>query len=74
MDYINRNSNKFSNVSLIYSTPAEYVNAINYQGEHYPRKYDDFFPYRDAPDAFWTGYFTSRVSMKAMVKENGRFL
>ena len=30
---------------------------------------DDFFPYADNKDGFWTGYFTSRPALKRYVRE-----
>ena len=59
-------------VQMIYSTPSRYLKAINEQKLTFPVKTDDFFPYRDAPDAFWTGYFTSRVSQKGYTRDSGR--
>ena len=37
-------------------------------------KTDDFWPYADNAHAYWTGYFVSRVAIKGIVKEAGRFL
>lgn len=31
-------------------------------------------PYADKNDAYWVGYFTSRVALKYAVKERGRYL
>lgn len=62
------------NVELKYSTPSEYIKAINEEGVVYPDKYDDFFPYADVDHGYWTGYFTSRVAVKGFVKQAGRYL
>ena len=37
-------------------------------------KRDDFFPYSDCPDCFWTGYFTSRPSLKRFERVASSFL
>eukprot|EP00331_Platyophrya_macrostoma_P022192 CAMPEP_0176445692 /NCGR_PEP_ID=MMETSP0127-20121128/23863_1 /TAXON_ID=938130 /ORGANISM="Platyophrya macrostoma, Strain WH" /LENGTH=983 /DNA_ID=CAMNT_0017831547 /DNA_START=80 /DNA_END=3031 /DNA_ORIENTATION=+ len=59
-------------VNMIFSTPTTYLQAINEQNLTYPIKSDDFFPYRDNPNGFWTGYFTSRVSQKGYTRDSGR--
>lgn len=35
----------------------------------WPVKIDDFFPYADVMNAYWTGYFTSRPSLKFHIKQ-----
>ena len=47
-----------------YSTPSNYVDAVSAVNVTWPTKYDDMFPYADGPDAYWTGYFTSRPDDK----------
>lgn len=32
------------------------------------------FPYADRKSNYWTGYFTSRVALKVLAKETGRYL
>lgn len=59
---------------VVYNTPAEYLSAIYSQNKKYPVKEDDFFPYADSSDSYWTGYFTSRTSYKGFVRKGGRFL
>ena len=68
------NSRPEFGVKLKYATPGEYIEAINAEKNSYPTKTDDFFPYADRPSGYWTGYFTSRVSIKSLVKELGRYL
>jgi len=50
--------------TLIYSTPTQYLGAIFPLGIQYPTKTDDFFPYADNLNSYWTGYFSSRVNLK----------
>jgi len=71
MKYINSQSQY--NVNVIYSTPNAYIDTINAQNISYPFKYDDFFPYADVPTSYWTGYFTSRTSIKGATRKLGRF-
>jgi len=58
------NSYNDQNVTLLYSTPREYLDSLYAQNLTWPVKYDDMFPYADNPSDFWTGYFTSRVHGK----------
>ncbi|KAL3909440.1 MAG: hypothetical protein SGILL_008086, partial [Bacillariaceae sp.] len=37
-------------------------------------KQDDFFPYSDCPNCFWTGYFTSRPALKRLERVSSSFL
>jgi len=37
-------------------------------------KSDDFFPYSDGPNSFWTGYFTSRAGFKRLERVASSFL
>jgi alpha-mannosidase len=32
---------------------------------------DDFFPFADDPDAYWSGFFTTRPILKRMDREVG---
>lgn len=57
-----------------YSTPSEYLSAIYPLSIQYPTKNDDFFPYADVINAYWTGYFSSRTSVKGLVRQEGRLL
>jgi lysosomal alpha-mannosidase len=52
-------------IYLLYLTPNCYLKAINNLKRNYTDiKHDDFMPYADFPDAFWTGYYTSRPRIK----------
>lgn len=55
-------------IILQYSTPSEYISAINALDREWPTKTDDMFPYADGSDAYWTGYFTSRTLAKEYIR------
>lgn len=40
----------------------------------WPIKIDDFFPYADTMNAYWTGYFTSRPALKLHIKHASNLL
>jgi len=60
---------KFQNVTLMYSTPSEYVNALNEVKTEWPVNEHDMFPYADKEDTFWSGYFSSRALSKRAIRE-----
>ena len=51
-----------------YSTPSDYIDAISKKKVDWPTKSDDLFPYADSPDAYWTGYFSSRANDKEYIR------
>ena len=61
-------------VQVFYSTPSRYVKAKQAETTvQWPLKEDDFFPYADGPHMFWTGYFTSRPSLKRYIRDTSGF-
>jgi len=70
--YLSANSKKY-NVDVSYSTPGRFISALYPMNLKFEEKADDFFPYADGPNAYWTGYFSSRVSIKGAVRKLGRF-
>lgn len=63
------------NATVVYSTMGRYMKRINELDiKTYETKTDDFFPYASDVSDYWTGYFTSRVNSKYLIKETGRFL
>ncbi|CAL0332951.1 unnamed protein product [Lupinus luteus] len=60
--------NQDGRVNALYSTPSIYTDAKYAANEQWPLKIDDFFPYADHPNAYWTGYFTSRPALKGYVR------
>ncbi|XP_058798756.1 lysosomal alpha-mannosidase-like [Phymastichus coffea] len=66
LDKLIRGINKLNGTryKAFYSTPSCYLKAVNERNLSWPTKSDDFFPYSSDPHAFWTGYFTSRPTLK----------
>ena len=71
--YINERSDQY-NMQLIYSSAQDYVDAINSKELNYTTNQADFFPYADIGGAYWTGYFSSRNSLKQLVRKTGKDL
>ncbi|KAI2807423.1 carbohydrate binding [Blomia tropicalis] len=63
-----------SKVKVFYSTPSCYLKALNNSGHIFPTKNDDFFPYASDEHALWTGYFTSRPTLKRMERVGNNWL
>lgn len=62
-------------INVMYSTPACYLKALNQvRNIDWETKYDDFFPYADNPQRYWTGFFTSRPALKYNVRRTGSYL
>ena len=62
-------------IHLLYSTPGCYLQALLHNDNQvYPIKSDDFMPYANQPHSFWTGYFTSRPSVKLQERLGARDL
>ncbi|KAE9606630.1 putative alpha-mannosidase [Lupinus albus] len=68
MDKLIHYVNKDGRVNALYSTPSIYTDAKNAATQLWPLKTHDYFPYADKPDAYWTGYFTSRPTLKGYVR------
>ncbi|KAK8465738.1 hypothetical protein PHAVU_009G161600 [Phaseolus vulgaris] len=60
--------NQDGRVHALYSTPSIYTDAKHATNEAWPIKTDDYFPYADRVNAYWTGYFTSRPALKGYVR------
>ncbi|XAR50386.1 Alpha-mannosidase [Bertholletia excelsa] len=68
MDKLIHYVNQDGRVNALYSTPSVYTDAKYSENEAWPLKLDDFFPYADRINAYWTGYFTSRPTLKGYVR------
>lgn len=74
MDEIQSNPQKYK-INLLYSTPSCYLKNIHKQSHiTWPVKLDDFFPYADAHNSYWTGYYTSRPGLKYQIVTGNNFL
>ncbi|CAL4941199.1 unnamed protein product [Urochloa decumbens] len=73
MDKLIYHVNKDGRVHALYSTPSIYTDAKHASNESWPVKYDDYFPYSDAKNTYWTGYYTSRPTFKRYVRVHSGF-
>ncbi|KAK6633436.1 hypothetical protein RUM44_004039 [Polyplax serrata] len=72
--YVNQRQEEGSQINVFYSTPSCYVKSLNEANTTWPTKQDDFFPYSSDPHAFWTGYFTSRPTLKYFERQGNNYL
>ncbi|OVA17373.1 Glycoside hydrolase family 38 [Macleaya cordata] len=68
MDKLIHYVNMDGRVNALYSTPSIYTDVKFATNESWPIKTDDFFPYADRANGYWTGYFTSRPAFKRYVR------
>lgn len=61
-------------MNLFYSTPSCYLKSLHDANITWPTKSDDFFPYASDPHAYWTGYFSSRPTIKRFERVGNHFL
>jgi len=59
---------------LDFTTEKEAVEDTRSTSSQWSIKRDDFFPYSDCSNCFWTGYFTSRPSLKRFERVASSFL
>ena len=72
IEYVNKN-NQY-NITLMISTPSDYVAALKKQNISWPVKYEDAFPYSVGTYDYWSGYFTSRQAAKKLTKDASALL
>ncbi|ONM04362.1 NADPH--cytochrome P450 reductase 2 [Zea mays] len=68
MDKLIYHVNKDGQVHALYSTPSIYTDAKHLSNVSWPVKYDEYFPYADSKNSYWTGYYTSRPTFKRYVR------
>jgi alpha-mannosidase II len=66
------NNNHELNVAVRYSTLSEYFQAVHRESTvkktNFPVYRGDFFPYADNGDSYWSGYYTTRPTLKAATR------
>jgi len=67
--YVNANSDHYG-ITMKYAHVSDYVNAVHALNIEWPVFEGDFFPYNDGPNAFWSGYFTSRQWKKHYLRQS----
>jgi len=73
--YTNARQKDGLKVNVFYSTPSCYLKALyDTPNTTWPTKSDDFFPYASDPHAYWTGYFSSRPTIKRFERVGNHFL
>lgn len=70
IDYVNKDGR----VNTFYSTMSIYTQAKHSENIDWSLKTDDFFPYADCDHCYWTGYFTSRPTLKGFERYSSSFL
>ena len=71
---------RFDRFEIFYSNPEKYTQAKHDEFVDSPQKLgyetktDDFFPYSDRSNGFWTGYFSSRPALKRLERFGSSFL
>ncbi|XP_023214227.1 lysosomal alpha-mannosidase-like, partial [Centruroides sculpturatus] len=74
MAFINNLQESGSNINIFYSTPSCYLHSLNQANLTWPTFTEDFFPYASDPDAYWTGYYSSKPAIKRFTRYSNGFL
>ncbi|CAI5475127.1 unnamed protein product [Closterium sp. Yama58-4] len=67
MDKLIHYVNLDGRVNALYSTPSMYLDALHSANATWPLKTGDMFPYQDS-GPYWSGYFSSRPSLKLLAR------
>jgi alpha-mannosidase len=68
MDKIVHYVNQDGRVNVMYSNLSYYTDVKREEGLTWSVKTDDFFPYGSARDDYWSGFFTSRPTLKRFAR------
>ncbi|KAK6626758.1 hypothetical protein RUM44_009235 [Polyplax serrata] len=68
------NKNPSYKLNVFYSTPSIYIDYLKETKLVWPEKEGDFFPYAAEFNAYWTGFFTSRPTLKYFERVSNNFL
>lgn len=61
-------NNIYPNITLFYSTPSQYIDAIKNLDIVWPTNYADMFPYADNQYSYMTGFYSSRPNSKEYIR------
>ena len=73
IDAINRYSTQLNAVAR-YTTLDDYAAAVKASTSNWTVRTDDFYPYADNSRSYWTGYFSSRPTLKSMSRTSHNVL
>ncbi|KAJ2943253.1 hypothetical protein O0L34_g12058 [Tuta absoluta] len=77
INHVNTHPGNISDVNIFYSTPSCYFKAVYLYGRRDKAIYTekgDHLPYGSDASTYWTGYYTSRPSLKYFVRKAHVFL
>jgi len=63
------NDHQEYNMKLRYSTPSIYLQSVKNAKVTWSVREGDFFPYADKAHAYWTGFYSSRPTLKGYARE-----
>ena len=63
--YVNDHEDEYG-VHVHYAVFSDYIKAVNQHKKQWEVYEGDFMPYASDPDAYWTGYYTSRGRTKGL--------
>lgn len=74
LEYINNHSVQFG-ISVQYATLNDYFQALHdFNVTWYIRDHHDFLPYSSEPQQAWTGFYTSRSTLKGLARQASALL
>ena len=73
ISYVNEYCKGKKNITLKYSTPSEYVQALRDSKLKWPTKYDDDTTFSDNKNDMWTGYYSSKAYLKKEIRDSSNF-
>ncbi|KAL0809393.1 hypothetical protein ABMA28_011582 [Loxostege sticticalis] len=77
INHVNTHPANLSDINIFYSTPSCYLKAIYLYGRRDKAMYTekgDLLPYGSDASTYWTGYYTSRPSLKYLARQAHIFL
>mmetsp|Transcript_22531 Transcript_22531/g.50755 ORF Transcript_22531/g.50755 Transcript_22531/m.50755 type:complete len:1065 (-) Transcript_22531:1137-4331(-) len=74
LDKIIHHVNRDGRVNAFYSTPATYTDAKHKENLTWPVKRDDFMPLANDENSYWTGFFSSRPTLKRYERKMAGYL